>query len=135
MEKYVAGPCPKGCGRESRYEVVGSVVWQNCYCGFSRPAYSKNSEGILIKHVQAKTSVRLPKLGTRLSNCLLAVAEAGTVTTGQVAKAVELPTGDTATQLTILSCRGLVERVLENKGVAGGSTWELTETAAEKLRL
>jgi hypothetical protein len=56
------------------------------------------------------------------------------MTTGDLADMVKQTSSDTASQLTVLQSKGLVERTILNKGVAGGSTWQLTHLAQKILR-
>jgi len=131
----VVGDCPKGCGRNTKYEIDGPLVWQSCSCGYRKLVKSKNSDGIVTTHVTPEADITMPKVGTKLGLCLASLADNGTSTTGVVSRDVSLTPADTATQLTILSCRGLVEKVEENKGVHGGSTWKLSRAAEKRYNI
>jgi len=132
--QYVAGECPKGCGREAEYQIEGVVVWLYCYCGYRKVAYTVDLHGnVIVPSPDSNNNITIPRDGTMLSKCLLAVARNYPIRTVEVAHVVSCPSGDTATQLTILGGRGLITRTTYLRGLPGGSTWVLTPRARELL--
>ena len=131
---YEAGDCPKCGGKETGYEVVQSQVWFRCSCGRRELRYERNKDGIIIRHTENR-NMRLPKKGTKLYACLIFVAEHEGCRTGDVAMSMKDSASKVATQLTVLMCRGYITRVDTRRGVAGGSSWELTAATKKILQL
>jgi chorismate synthase len=81
------------------------------------------------------TKDTLPRRGTKLSITLGALAGVDKGTTRQIADRTGQSSNDTASQLTVLQGRGLVERMNHKRGVEGGSTWMLTILASKLLNI
>ena len=115
----------------------GENLTQRCLCGLTRPLMKRVDGSITIMHTAVRPSgVTLPAKGTKISKCLLAVDAAypHSVMTGVVAQEAGLQNKETASLLITLMGRGLVERVSERRGLAGGSEWKLTVTAQQILK-
>ena len=85
----------------------------------------------------SQREARLPAQNTKIYKCLLAVANCwpSTTQTHEVACSARLNGKETSALMAVLSARGLVERLEERRGLAGGSVWQLTRTAALLMRL
>lgn len=128
--------CPK-CGGSSWYTKDKNDVWQRCLCGLNKLVHTTLEAGISIHHSDKPSQESLPRSGTKLHTCLQAVraTHPGKPTTRDVSQLTGENTSDTASQLTVLMHKGLVERVEERRGVAGGSTWQLTFMAKQILNI
>lgn len=130
-------PCPR-CGASSWIEGRGENLTQRCLCGLTKALLQKVDGSITILRTAVQPSgVTLPAKGTKISKCLLAVEASypKPVMTGVVAQEAGLQNKETASLLTTLMGRGLVERVSERRGLAGGSEWKLTVTAQQILKV
>lgn len=78
-----------------------------------------------------QSQVKLPNPSTKIYKCLLVVYAAypGTILTQDVMTRAELNSKETAALMVLLMARGLVSRLEERRGLAGGSVWILTKTA------
>lgn len=130
-------PCPR-CAGASWVEDIRGTVTQRCLCGLTRPLLKRLDGTItLMRTAVPANGTTMPAIGTKISKCLLAVAEMNPhpVMTGRVAQAAGLQNKETASLLITLMTRGLVERVSERRGMQGGSEWKLTLTARQMLKL
>jgi hypothetical protein len=89
-------------------------------------------------HNEKEQGVKLPREGTRLYNTLVCLGSIEPASSKEVTDALALrghiyTVSDVSSYLMILRTRGLVRVVDYKRGVAGGSTWELTETADKLL--
>lgn len=127
--------CPK-CSSKNAYLVrKGYDVVLRCTCGMHMVMQTE-LEQITIEHTEI--DVKLPKEGTNLRKTLNVLASMVTATSGEVQQALKdqgatFDMSDTSTYLTILKSKGLVFRVTVRRSVAGGSTWELTDSARDLL--
>jgi len=133
MEVRKAGTCPKGCGRPAGFEVISTEVWTVCSCGFRRLSYSMDAKGEIVPHPYKRHNAALPDASTKLYQCLLGVQELVEINTSGVAQYVHMPSADVATRLATLEGRGLVYRTTTMRGIAGGSTWVLSDAAIRLL--
>jgi len=131
----IAGDCPKGCGRAADFRVERASVWVVCSCGYSKMEWEIGITGELERVNHNKVLVKLPKDGTRLLHCLKIIVLFSKATTREAADHDGSTSGDMATQLTILECKGLVTRINSKRRVVGGSTWVLTEVAKDLLNI
>lgn len=93
-------------------------------------------EGIQVNNVFAgELGATLPRQGTKLLQCLEALASLGVATTGEVARKLggKWDSNETASFLTVLRHRGLCDVVVSAKGVTGGSQWTITASAIRLL--
>ena len=129
-------PCPK-CGGLSWLEREGVTVIQRCLCGLCKPLMHTDGAITVMHTAVAAPDIVLPQKGTKTRACLSAVAREhpAPVSTGEVSETASLQGKETASLLVTLMARGLLERVLERRGLRGGSTWKLTLTAVALLKL
>lgn len=115
---------------------TGEEIILRCMCGYERTVYSRYN-GVERLHPLPERDLIMPRQGTRSSLCLGVVAgrHPNWSTTGEVASRLGWPNGDTANFLMVLMHKGLLEKVSEGRGIAGGSTWKLTTRARIKLKL
>lgn len=97
----------------------------------------QTKNGMVIYHAAKVSDVVLPKSGTKLSKCLgiITAQHPDPVQTKVVAIALDETCGDIAPHIMVLMYRGLLEKVIEGRGVVGGSYWKLTNRAVELLKL
>lgn len=126
--------CPKCSSINARYVRDGADIVLRCLCGYHK-VVATQLESIQIEHRDTKKEVTLPKQGSKLWYCLLALSSITTGRTDQIHSAmnrlvVEQQTmSEVSSQLTVLRYKGLVEVTENRKGTAGGSTWVLTDVA------
>jgi hypothetical protein len=94
--------------------------------------------GQLEEHHNGVAVAKLPRPGTHLRKTLMAVEcleEANTADIAQrlIDMGLWYSMSDVASYLTILRSKGLVETPIIRRGVAGGSTWVLTDAATDLL--
>jgi len=130
--------CPK-CGSPSaRYTKVSKHdLAVKCLCGYLKVVFSTIGT-MEILHADTEKNIHLPKEGTFLRKTLMVVSvleepSSAEITTRLKELGEEFTVSDVASYLTILRTKGLVEVVHLGRGVAGGSTWRLTDTATALL--
>jgi len=130
-----ADQCPR-CGDITWYEKEGYDILWRCMCGMTKIVCTKKGDAI-IQYVVPRREVRLPPKGTKLMTCLGVTASwfPDEVTTAQLARATNHTTSDVASTMTVLMHKGLIERVKEGRGIAGGSSWKITKRAQGLLRM
>jgi len=81
--------------------------------------------------------VKLPRVGTKLRACLLAIARRypEETSTKQVRLGAQLEGKEVSSLLVLLMARGLIARVSAGQGATGGSLWELSQEAIELLQI
>lgn len=128
--------CPR-CGGLSWLRFQGPDLIQKCLCGLHR-YLRRDIDGLTVMHSAVPPrEARLPAQNTKIYKCLLAVAQCwpATTFTHDVALCACLNGKETSALMAVLSARGLVERLEERRGLAGGSVWRLTTVAARLMRL
>ena len=136
MVCFMREKCPK-CGGQAWYCVEDDIhLVLKCVCGINKLVYSDYPEGG-VKHVVPKREILMPPPGTKLSKCIgmMALNWPEMSTTQILADSLSVSTSEAASQLVVLLHKGIVEKVKEGRGVVGGSTWKLSNTAARSLRL
>lgn len=134
-------PCPKCGSTATRLEVHDDRdVMLECRCGYCKPMATTLEGGILITHLVIEDGgVQLPRGGSKLMECLGALASLKEATTAQIAATLTSRGSwvydEVASFLTILKHRGLVRVLAPGKGLQGGSTWGLTSEARGLLSL
>jgi len=129
--------CPK-CGSPSaRYMKTETDLILKCLCGLHKVVFSTLT-GIEIQHNDTGKDIRLPRVGTRLRRTLSVVLVLEEATTELILERLHeigeiYDSSDVASYLTILRSKGLVYTTTVRKGIAGGSTWRLTEEAIKIL--
>ena len=128
--------CPKCTSIQAHYLVEDDELILKCLCGFYKVLYSERY-GRSVIHVVKEDVVSIPKAGTKLSKCLGALAKyhPAIVSTGDIARDLEVPGGVAASRLMVLQHKGLIEVVVCGRGKVGGSTWKLTTRAVIYLNL
>ena len=132
--------CPKCKSPQAWYAVDRQDVTLKCLCGYHKVVQTK-LESLVVVHVDRPEEVSLPRRDTKLHNCMmalfsiepansLAVTNALNDVTGRVS---ELTVNEVSSQLTVLRYKGIAEPIDYKKGVAGGSTWRLTDLARKRL--
>lgn len=123
--------CPK-CNGLARLCAEGDVVVLKCFlCGFIK-FVEEYRDGMVIYRSEKPTNETLPRRGTKLHKCLSRMGAYETVTTAFVSELLGQSTSDTSSQLAVLKSKGLVDQLNSNRGVSGGSSWQMS-AAARKL--
>lgn len=129
--------CPHCTNKQARYNVEDDVrLIMYCTCGYNKIVYDDSIDNTVM-HVLTKRKSELPRRGSKISLCLGAVASIhpNRIQTQKVAQI----TGDTVsgagTKLMVLQHKGLVEKYRSLRGIAGGSSWFLTNRALEYLNI
>lgn len=133
-------PCPKCSSTVTRLEEEGTSVLLRCRCGYCKVMSTTLVTGLRIEHIHIDEEVQLPKKNSKLMHCLGMLATLKTATTREICEGLinrgeDWSSSETASFLTILKHRGLVETLTTGKGVQGGSTWVLTPSAKKLLKL
>lgn len=134
--------CPK-CGSNSAwFEINPQDIWLRCLCGVQKLHHTFLEESkIRIDHIDPEREITLPRAGSKLHACFVALRGLQQATTGEIADFLNygrkpkdrLSNSDVASQLTVLKYKGLTMVIEEHKGVAGGSIWTLTDAALRRL--
>lgn len=129
--------CPKCASTQATYRADGPDLVLRCLCGYHKVVYTTLGTAEIM-HSDAGTSVRLPKQGTHLRKTLMAVECLEIATTAEITLRLHelraaYSASDVASYLTILRAKGLVDTTTSRRGVAGGSTWVLTDAAEDLL--
>lgn len=131
--------CPK-CGSESawiEYGIQDTVL--RCLCGLHKLIQTKLGN-MVIEHSEKAEDVTLPRQGTKLWECLIALAQLAPASTAEITvlvnegKTVRYDTNEVSSHLTVLRYKGLVVVTEFRKGLPGGSTWVLSPAADKLLR-
>lgn len=132
--------CPK-CGAESAwFEYTTRDVVLRCLCGFNKLIQTHLGQ-IVIDHAEKAEDATLPRQGTKLWQCLLALASLESASTAVITEqvnednSVEYDTNEVSSHLTVLRYKGLVMVTEFRKGLPGGSTWVLTAVAIKLLKV
>jgi hypothetical protein len=138
----VRAVCPK-CGSESAwFEYSHQDVVLRCLCGLHKLVQS-HLGSIVIEHSEKAEDVTLPRQGTKLWECLVALAFLESASTADITAQVnhsrpkdsEYDTNEVSSHLTVLRYKGLVVVTQFRKGLPGGSTWVLTAAATRLLQV
>ncbi len=129
--------CPKCASKNAWYEKTYCDLTLACMCGYRKVVYS-TMDDIEVMHNTPVQDVKLPKVGTHLHNtlvCLWSIEPANSreVTDTLILHGNQYTVSDVSSYLMILRSRSLVEVLEYKRGVAGGSTWELTSIATDLL--
>lgn len=121
--------CPK-CSGNMWVAVMGESTWFKCICGKLVPIEIV-SGGIRRVYHTPVSEATLPRRGSKLSLCLGLMAGRGSMETSVLAKMLDQSTSETASQLSVLQSKGLVDKESSRKGIVGGSSWSLTIEAKQ----
>ncbi len=129
--------CPKCGSPHAWYEKTYCDLSIVCMCGYRKVVYSTLNDMEIIHNLPA-ADAKLPKVGTHLHNtltCLWSIEPANSreVTDTLIMHGYKYTVSDVSSYLMILRSRSLVEVIDYKRGIAGGSTWELTDIATELL--
>lgn len=129
--------CPKCGSTNASYEKTHCDLVLKCVCGFRKVVFTTLAE-IEVMHNDPVSEVKLPKVGTHLHNtlvCLWSIEPANSreVTDTLILHGHDYSVSDVSSYLMMLRGRSLVQVIDYRRGVAGGSTWELTDIASELL--
>jgi hypothetical protein len=128
--------CPKCRGR-SWIEKEEQDYIQRCLCGLFKYLQREIDGVTILSTAVSQLDVKLPPVGTKIYKCLLAVANSypKPINTQEIAYHAQLKDKETAALVVMLRVRGIVERKEERRGIKGGSVWELTSIAVQKMNL
>jgi hypothetical protein len=128
--------CPKCGSPHAYYQVTEYDKILRCLCGYHRVVETKLQE-FTVTHADVAEDAKLPRRGSHIWNTLMALANLEHATSAEVTKRLidlghPFDISDVSSYLTILRSKGLVIAVTVRRGVAGGSSWELSD-ACDKL--
>lgn len=133
--------CPKCSSESARFEYTPREVTLRCLCGFCKIIQTHLGE-ITIDHSEKPEDVALPRQGTKLWQCLMALFNLRSANTAMITeqanvdnKGVRYDTNEVSSHLTVLRYKGLVVVTEFRKGLPGGSTWVLTDAANKLLQV
>lgn len=129
--------CPKCCSQNAYYEKTHCDLILKCLCGYSKVVFTTLGTAEII-HSDSGSDVKLPREGTNLRKTLVVLSVQPEATSAEITQRLKelgekFSVSDVASYLTILRSKGLVGTTVVRRGVVGGSTWILTEAAAELL--
>lgn len=129
--------CPKCTSKNAWVETTKMDKILRCFCGLYKILETKMVEIIIEKNDVAE-NVKLPERGSNLWSTLMVLSVLEPSTTGDITTRLKLfgkefDTSDISSYLTTLRSKGLVNQLEYKRGVAGGSTWGLTDKATELL--
>ena len=136
--KKIRGPaCPKCKSKSTWLGLEDQSLVLKCLCGLNKYLYHVSTLGEVERIVpeNMKDDVPLPLKNRSQQKCLLAIYKAypDPVRTAQIAAHTNHKNKETYGFVAALVSKGLVERVEERKGLAGGSSWTLTEFGKGQL--
>ena len=132
--------CPK-CGSESAWIEYGPQdVILRCLCGLHALIQTYLGK-MVIDHSEKPEDVTLPRQGTKLWECLLALFDLESASTADITvqanhgRGSKYDTNEVSSHLTVLRYKGLVVVTEFRKGLPGGSTWICTPAAKKLLEV
>jgi len=129
--------CPHCTQRQAHYEVEDDTkLLIRCVCGYHKVLFDESIDKPIM-HVLPKRKTEVPRKGSKLSKCLGVVASVypKSIKTSKVAELSLDTSSGAASKLMVLQHKGLIEKINSMRGVAGGSTWILTNRGAEHLSI
>jgi hypothetical protein len=130
--------CPKCGSGHGWLEEIDQQIVQRCMCGLMRFVARKTENGYEVMHRTVRTEdVRLPVRTTKLYQTLLCVAESypSAICTSDIAVHRGQNNKETASMMTLLMARGLVNRVERKRGISGGSLWAVSKETITLMKL
>jgi hypothetical protein len=123
----------------SWFEKTRTELTHRCMCGYNKVVYSVLDE-MITEHNDSGQDVKLPRPATKLWETLMILTVEDEISSGDITNRLTLmgkdyTVSDVSSYLTILRTKGLVLVVSSRRGIAGGSTWTLTDKAADLLGL
>lgn len=131
--------CPKCTSESAWFEYSEREVLLRCLCGFNKIVQTFLGE-IVIDHSEKPEDVTLPRQGTKLWQCLVALSSLQSASTAVITSQVNIDNGvkydtnEVSSHLTVLRYKGLVVVTEFRKGLPGGSTWIITPAAGKLLK-
>lgn len=124
--------CPKCTAKQAWFEKTAQDLILRCTCGLHK-VVATTIKKMEVQYADSGDDVSLPRKGTHLhaTTMCLAVLERATsadITERLVELGHDFTVSDVSSYLTILRNKGLVVPVVIKRGIAGGSTWELTSS-------
>lgn len=110
-----------------------SIAVKCVHCGFLKFIEQATSDGMVISNRTRATIDNLPRKTTKLHSCLMALEANAPAKTGDLAEVLDQSNSVTASQLAVLGLRGLVITLQNNRGVSGGSIWDIPDTVRRIL--
>lgn len=129
--------CPKCASQNAWYIRTHCDLVLKCWCGFERVMFT-TLESAEIMVIDAGADVTLPRDGTKLRKTLMALVNLEAATSGEIKQRLDelgekYTASDVASYLTILRSKGLVETTEVRRGLAGGSSWKVTDACTDLL--
>lgn len=129
--------CPKCTSESAWYTRSGPDIVLRCFCGYYKVVQTK-LESFVIQRNTPPAEIKLPKRGTNLWCTLVCAAALELGTSGEITRRLidfgkRFSVSDVASYLTIMRGKGLVETTEVRRGVAGGSTWKVSDRCADLL--
>lgn len=129
--------CPKCYSPNASYVKDGHDLLLRCLCGYFKVVFTTLGTATVVNRDHG-VDVKLPRFGSNLYKTLACVSILDYPNSAEVTQrlqelGVDHNVSDVSSYLTILRGKGLVEPTVIRRGVAGGSTWILTEIAAQLL--
>ncbi len=117
--------CPK-CSGFSWIAVEPPHVIQKCICGLTDVLEVSRDGMDIQKAPRGVTQYTLPGRGTQLSKVLGCLVRFPELDSAQIAGHLGISVDKATTNLSVLRSRGLIRTIINRKGKAGGSFWQLT---------
>lgn len=129
--------CPKCSAESAWYHRDGPDLWLRCLCGYLKVVETTLEEVVILRGT-APEHVKLPKRETNLWFTLMVTAALELANSGEITRRLtdlgkSFSVSDVASYLTIMRGKGLVENTEVRRGVVGGSTWKVSDRAAELM--
>lgn len=131
--------CPKCLSPNARYEKTATDLILVCFCGLRKLVFT-TLDDFNVQHNDRPEDIRLPGRETKLYKtlvCLAAIEPANSreVTDTLVFQGYDFNVSDVSSYLMMLQGKGLTSVLQSRRGVPGGSTWGLTDSAERLLGL
>ena len=131
--------CPKCSATSAWYKRDGPDLVLRCLCGYHKVVASE-LESADLTYVGTPINLKLPQRLSNLWFTLVVIASLELANTAEITERLEelgkvFSRSDVASYLAIMRTKGLVETTEVRRGVAGGSTWRVTEACAELLEI
>lgn len=129
--------CPKCGSSNAYYQQTEFDKILRCLCGYHKVVETK-LQSFEVLHADVGEDVKLPKRGTNIWHALVTLASLELANSAEVTvrlrqSGFNFSVSDVSSYLTILRGKGLVYNTEVKRGVAGGSTWSLTDACASLL--
>lgn len=131
--------CPKCESKAAQIMRDGPDIVLKCLCGFLKVLETTLGTMKAVK-IDSGADVRMPRPKSNLFKTLMCVSILDEPTSAEVTQrlqdlGVDHNVSDVSSYLTILRSKGLVETTVIRRGVAGGSSWRLTQATLGLMHL